>query len=125
MEGGNLQRRTGRCDDLHRPPAAFAPCLDLASDGIAVIALVRMQDACACQPLQKHGAGGAISHLAAGRQERDRATQLVRQGMDFGGAPAARAADRLTVLPPFPPEAERCAFTAEESIITCAGGPPA
>ncbi len=27
--------------------------------------------------------------------------------------------------PPYPPEAERCAFTAEESISTLAGGPPA
>ena len=28
-------------------------------------------------------------------------------------------------LPPFPPQAERCALTAEESMRTCAGGPPA
>ena len=45
--------------------------------------------------------------------------------MDLGGASAARAPDRLGPLPPFPPEAERCAFTAELSISTSAGGPPA
>ena len=34
--------------------------------------------------------------------------------MDFGRASAARAADGLILLPPLPPLAERCAFTAEE-----------
>jgi hypothetical protein len=31
----------------------------------------------------------------------------------------------LTEFPPFPPEAQRCAVTADESISTCAGGQPA
>jgi hypothetical protein len=45
--------------------------------------------------------------------------------MDFGRPSPARATDRLVFLPPFPPEAERWAFTAELSIKTCSGGPPA
>src|SRR4051795_10799412 len=32
-------------------------------------------------------------------------------------APSARTANNLLVLPPFPPEAERCALTCVESII--------
>src|SRR5713101_6633911 len=32
-------------------------------------------------------------------------------------APSARAANSLLLLPPFPPAAERCAFTCVESII--------
>jgi hypothetical protein len=36
--------------------------------------------------------------------------------MDFRGTSTARAADRLFVLPPFPPLAERCALIEVESI---------
>jgi len=32
-------------------------------------------------------------------------------------APSARAANSLLLLPPFPPAAERCAFTCVESIM--------
>jgi putative ABC transport system substrate-binding protein len=45
--------------------------------------------------------------------------------VDLSGASAARSADSLILLPPLPPDAQRCAFTAELSIKTCAGGPPA
>jgi hemolysin D len=37
----------------------------------------------------------------------------IGQRVDFRRATAARAANGLIFLPPFPPEAERCAFTAE------------
>src|SRR6187200_3121138 len=40
--------------------------------------------------------------------------------MDLRVAPSARTAHSLLFLPPFPPEAERCAFTCVESII-CVG----
>jgi hypothetical protein len=58
-------------------------------------------------------------------QEGDRPAVAVGQRVDLGRAPTARAADGLIALPPFPPEAERCAFTADESMSTWAGGPPA
>ena len=99
--------------------------LDFPAHGIGVIALVGMNQI-GLRYLIEQGVGGdAIGNLAAGQQERDGAAVLVGQGMDFGRASAARAADRLAALPPFPPEAQRCAFTAEESISTSAGGPPA
>ena len=37
--------------------------------------------------------------------------------VDLRVAPSARTANSLLVLPPFPPEAERCALTWVESII--------
>ena len=49
----------------------------------------------------------AVGHLAASQEERDRAAELVGERVDFRGAPAARAADRLAEFPPFPPEAQR------------------
>jgi hypothetical protein len=55
-----------------------------------------------------------------------RAALLVAERVDLGGAPAARAADRLVAgiafTPFFAPAAERCAFTAELSIIVTRGG---
>jgi len=49
----------------------------------------------------------AIGHLAAGQQKGDRTTVYVAQRVDFCRPPTARAADRLIVFPPFPPEAQR------------------
>lgn len=47
-----------------------------------------------------------------GRQtERDGPPDLVGQGMNLGRPSAARSSNGLCELPPFPPEAERCAFT--------------
>jgi hypothetical protein len=40
----------------------------------------------------------------------------IAQRVNFRGASAVRAADRLFVLPPFPPLAERCALIEVESI---------
>lgn len=67
----------------------------------------------------------AISDLASGEQEGDGPAAAIGQRVDFGGAPAARAANSLAVLPPFPPGAEPCAFIAQEAISTWAAGPPA
>ena len=43
----------------------------------------------------------------------------------FVVSPTTRSADRLILFPPLPPEAQRCAFTAEESMSASAGVPPA
>ena len=51
--------------------------------------------------------GDAVRDLAAGQQERDRAAEAIGQRVDFRRPPTARTADRLRVLPPFPPEAQR------------------
>ena len=44
---------------------------------------------------------------------------------DLRRPPAARTPDGLELGPPFPPAAERCAFTCVASSINAAGGPPA
>jgi hypothetical protein len=91
------------------------------ADGIGVTALVGMQDRALGHLLQKQLASRAIGDLATGQKESDWAAQAVGQGVDLRGSPAARPADRLILLPPLPPEAQRRAFTAEESIRTSAG----
>jgi hypothetical protein len=93
--------------------------------GVAVVSLVSMQDVARGRPSEKLHPRRAIGDVPAGKHEGDWPALGVCQRMDFGRAPAARAADGLIFLPPFPPEAERCAFTAELSMRSCAGGPPA
>ena len=95
------------------------------ADGIAVIAPVGMQDRALGHLLQEQVTGGAVGDLATRQKERDRAALAIGQGVDLRGSPTARSADRLILLPPLPPDAQRCALTAEESTSTCAGGPPA
>lgn len=102
-----------------------AALFDLPSQGIAVIPLVRVQDFTGRKALQQGRSRRAISDLPSREHEGNWATIRVGQGVDFGRAPTARTTDRLSFLPPFPPEAERCAFTADESISTWTGGPPA
>ena len=64
-----------------------------------------------------------VGDVSAGQQEGARPAFLVDEGMDFRRAAAARSADGLVLEPPFwAPLAERCAFTAELSIMVSAGG---
>ena len=92
---------------LGRDVGCGAFALDLAAHGVAVVALVAMQELGAGEAVEQGVGGNAIGHLAAGQQEGDRAAPEVGQGVDFGGPSAARAADRLAALPPFPPAAQR------------------
>ena len=98
---------------------------DLSTHGVAVIGFVAQKEVAFRHELQQGLGRGAIGHLAAGQQEGDRAAVLVAERVDLGAAPASGAAYGLGALPPFPPAAQRCARTAEESISTSAGGPPA
>ncbi len=84
-----------------------AHALDLAPNRVAVIPLVAVQDRGPGHLVKERVSGGAVGHLAAGQDERDRAAEVVGERVDFRGAPAARAADRLGELPPFPLEAQR------------------
>jgi hypothetical protein len=102
-----------------------APLLDLAADGVGVVAFVGVQDVAIWELFKQQGARCAVGDLAAGEHEGERSAVGVGQRVDFRRAPAARAADGLIFLPPFPPAAERWAFTAEESRRTWSGGPPA
>jgi hypothetical protein len=99
--------------------------LDLSPDSISIVAFITMQKRCFVELIEQNVGCGAVGNMAAGQQKPDGTAETVGQGMDFGGASTTRATDRLIFLPPFPPDAQRCAFTAEESISTSAGGPPA
>lgn len=93
--------------DLGRDVRRGAQVLDFASNGIAVVALVATQDRGRGHLVEQRVGGDAIRDLAAGQEESDWAAERVCERVDFGRPPAARAADRLIELPPFPPEALR------------------
>jgi hypothetical protein len=54
---------------------------------------------------------------AVAQQEGKKTSFGITDSMYFRIAPATRASDRLILLPPFPPAAERCALMRVESII--------
>lgn len=66
--------------------------------------------------MDEHFAGLAVGDMASGQEEGNRPAKFIGQGMDLGGAAAARSADRLVEFPFFPPAALRWARTAEESM---------
>src|SRR5262249_8919213 len=61
--------------------------------------------------------GRTIVRLAAGQEDGKKTAFSICECVDLRVAPAARAANRLFLLPPFPPEAERCALMCVLSII--------
>lgn len=93
--------------DLWRDVGRGSLALDFATDGIAVVSLVTVQDVGVGEAIEQIVGGDAVRDLPAGQQERDRAAEAIGQRVDFCGPPATRTADRLRVLPPFPPEAQR------------------
>ncbi len=93
--------------DLRWDVRRGALALDLATDGVAVIPLVAMQDFGGGHLVEQGIGGGAVRDLAAGQQECDRATEAIGQRVDFRRPPAAGTADRLREFPPLPPEAQR------------------
>jgi hypothetical protein len=98
---------------------------NLLPNGVRIVALVAVQNVATRKLFEQLGACGAVGDLPTCEHECDGTTLAVGQRMDFRRAAAARAADGLVRLPPFPPAAERCALTAKLSIRTCAGRPPA
>jgi hypothetical protein len=51
-----------------------------------------------------------IMRLTAGQQDGKKTAFNICDCVDFRIAPAARASNSLRLLPPFPPDAERCAL---------------
>ena len=92
---------------LGRDVGCGALALNLATDGIAVIALVAMQDFGGGHSVEQGIGGGAVGDLAAGQQEGDRAAEAIGQRVDFRRPPAAGPADRPREFPPLAPEAQR------------------
>src|SRR5690606_31934588 len=62
--------------------------------------------------------------MASGQEEGNRPAKFIGQGMDLGGAAAARSADRLVEFPFFPPAALRWARTGTATAVQSATWPP-
>ena len=96
-----------------------------AADAVGVIGAVRMDDAPDRQAAQQRFGRSTVCGLTRRQLEGERLALGVGDGVDLGVASAAADADRLGMRPPFPPAADRWAFTCVLSIRTSAGGPPA
>ena len=80
---------------------------DLGAQVVTVIAFVGDEGAHGRGERQHVGGSSDVGILTGGEMKNDGPAERVAQAMDFGRAPAARAADGLILLPPFPPEAQR------------------
>ena len=99
-----------------------APILQPLAQLRAVIGLIAEQPLSRLGPADQACRGWAIVCLATGQQEGKKTAFSICDCVDFRIASAARTADRLVLLPPFPPEAERCALMCVLSIICVASG---
>jgi len=79
--------------------------------GLAVISLVRDRDSRAYvgADIKRRLELCAVADLAARQMEVERIAVEIGLEVDFGRETAARAAERLILLPPFAPAAETCA----------------
>lgn len=80
---------------------------DFGAKAVAIIAFVGEERAHGWGERQNIGRSSDIGILAWGQMKDDRPAERIAQRMDFCRAPTARSADRLIMLPPFPPEAQR------------------
>ena len=80
---------------------------DVGPQFVTVVAFVGDEGARGRRLRQHVRRGGDVGRLAGGKMKNDRPAAPIAQAMDFGRASAARAADGLILLPPFPPEAQR------------------
>ena len=80
---------------------------DLGAKAVAVISFISEERVHSWRESQNSRSGGNIGVLAWRQKKRDGSAKRITQRMDFGCTPATRATDRLTALPPFPPEAQR------------------
>ena len=113
-KGGRVLRRGFVRDD--RTDAARARRLAIVPAVIAFVAESRARRDLRPK-VEQDGKVAAVAGLAFGQVEGDRQAGEIGLEMDLGGEAAARAAERLTVLPPLAPAAETCARTTVESNI--------
>ena len=80
---------------------------DLRAKAVAVISFISEERVHSWRESQNSRSGGNIGVLTWRQKKRDGSAKRIAQRMDFGCTSAARTTDRLTALPPFPPEAQR------------------
>jgi hypothetical protein len=98
-----------------RDDGGRAAANDLGAETVAVIAFVSDESAHRRSQRQNGRRGGNVCVLAGREMKYAGPAIRIAQRVDFRGASAAGAADRLRMLPPFPPLAERCALIEVES----------
>ena len=80
---------------------------DLRPQVVAIVTFVGKQSTHIRRKCQDIGSCSDVGVLARRQMKNDWPAERIAQRVDFGRAPAARAADRLVAFPPFPPEAQR------------------
>jgi hypothetical protein len=104
----------GRVIGNDRPGAALD---QKQPEPIAVIGGICCAQTAWRQRFEQAAGDGCVAALAGRYLKREGTAATIDNSMDFCRSPAARAADRLEVGPPFPPAAERCALAVVLSII--------
>ena len=89
---------------------------DFGAKAVAIVGFVGNEGRHGRREFQKGGRCGNVGVLSGSEIKCARSAIRVTQRVDFRGPPTARAADRLFMLPPFPPLAERCALIEVESM---------
>jgi hypothetical protein len=91
--------------------------------GARIVTLIAKEDFAQRRCGEQVGRGRDARDVACAEPKDAQPPYTMADRVDLGGAAAARTADRLRRRPPFPPAAERCAFTAELSIMATPAGP--
>jgi hypothetical protein len=91
--------------------------------GARIVTLIAKEDFAQRRCREQVGRGRDVRDVACAEPKDAQPPYTIADRVDLSGAAAARAADRLRRRPPFPPAAERCAFTAELSIMATSAGP--
>jgi hypothetical protein len=80
---------------------------DFGAKIVTVVRFVCEKRAHGWRERQNIGGSSDVGILTWGQMQDDRSAERIAQRMDFCRTASPRAADRLIVLPPFPPEAHR------------------
>lgn len=91
--------------------AITLPLFSLIPQALCVVGLVGNQALGQHDGLLQRQRHADVGDVARRHSKRNRSATTIGQAMDFARDPAPRAADGLNPGPPFPPDAERCAFT--------------
>lgn len=107
LVGAPVEGMEGNSVGFIRDDGLGAAVNDFAAKVVAVIPFVCKERAHGRRECQNIGCRCDVGILAWGQMQDYRPAKRIAQRMDFCRATSARAADRLIVLPPFPPEAHR------------------
>src|SRR5215208_6569295 len=105
--------------------ASNAFVLKPSAQAISVIGLVGDEPLGRREGFQHREGHGDVGNVARCHGDRDDPATTIGQRMDLGRSAVTRDTYRLAELPPFPPDAKRCAFTFELSSVSSSGIGPA